>query len=58
MEHLISDDYHGNSEDINDCTFCPFNLGERGGKIWCDHYNDFVNNCACGGSWNTVNVDV
>lgn len=58
MEHLLGDHYHGNSVSVNDCALCPYNLGERGGKIWCDYYNDFVKNCACGGLYNSVNIDV
>jgi len=55
---MFEEEYRGNSIDVNDCSSCPFNLGERGGKIWCDHYEDFVSNCACGGSWNTKIIDV
>lgn len=58
MEHLLGEHYHGNSMSICDCTSCPYNLGERGGKIWCDYYEDFVKNCACGGKHNSAIIDV
>lgn len=58
MEHWLDDDYHANCVDVCSCSSCPYNLGERGGKIYCDYYEDFVSDCACGGMHNTVIIDV